>query len=232
MTFEHNVQQFGRDNNSQLQASFDNSRTMFGFLRNFLDSELDESERISFFNNVITRENFETDDGHHNIPYIIRIKRVNNKVYFQIDEHFFTVFPDFEDQADTVYHALVGMQSPNIEAFETDDAPYDTNNLFTPTPNNSYSGSLLFSETSIDTYDPLIALAQGHGAYDFGSDAHPISGAPYLGGSSFDIEVCLTDDQRSDIFPSLGEPNNTFLGTLEDGTGHSYRVETRLYWCL
>ena len=42
---------------------------------------------------------------------------------------------------------------------------------------------------------------------------------------SFDIEICLTDAQRSSIFPSLGEPNNTFLGVLEDGTGHSYRVE-------
>ena len=29
--FEHNIQSFGRDNNSSLQASFDNSRTMFGY---------------------------------------------------------------------------------------------------------------------------------------------------------------------------------------------------------
>ena len=224
--FEHNIQQFGRDSNSQLQNSFDNSRTMFGFLRNLLDSDLGSDTEFNYFNNTLARENFTTDDDHHNIPYIIRIKRVNNKVYFQIDEHFFTVFPDFEDQADTVYHTLVGMQSRNIEAFELNDAPYDTDNLFTPTPNNSYSGNLLFSETTISTYDPTLSLVQGHGSYDFGTnEVHPISGAPYLGGSSFEFDILLTDAQRSSIFPSLGEPNNTFLGVLEDGTGHSYRVE-------
>ena len=215
LDFNIDIQHFALDNNPNLPGEIDHALTMFGYLRHIRSLSTqpwqdDELHQEFWDLNVLLSQN---------VPFIRRVKRVNNKVYFAVDTNYYTPsLSKFSDIGDGTYFTYVGMQFETIELFHRDDdPPFEASDVFSPQEHDGYSGDTEWRDAAIHTFED-------DDRYSF-TAPHPITGIPYLGTSSFRLDFFLTGTERSDIFPSLGEPNNTFHGSLEDDLGNSYDVE-------